>query len=96
METRLDRFVSGMWRTAGMAMLFAGLSIFVAVVPVSGITLASGLARTLASILVQIGGLFVIGGAMVSYLFWTLCGYLVWLPAVLFSRRARTTFAPAV
>ncbi|MEO6212361.1 MAG: DUF2569 family protein [Vicinamibacterales bacterium] len=28
-----------------------------------------------------------------SALVWTLCGYLVWLPAVLFSRRVRTTFA---
>jgi hypothetical protein len=28
-----------------------------------------------------------------SVLLWTLCGYLIWLPAMFLSRRARTTFA---
>jgi len=28
-----------------------------------------------------------------SVLVWTLCGYLVWVPAMIFSRRVRTTFA---
>ena len=28
-----------------------------------------------------------------SVLVWTLCGYLVWVPAIIFSRRARATFA---
>jgi hypothetical protein len=29
-----------------------------------------------------------------SALAWMLCGYLIWLPAILFSRRARLTFSP--
>lgn len=29
-------------------------------------------------------------------LVWTLCGYLIWVPALIFSRRARTTFANSV
>jgi hypothetical protein len=32
-------------------------------------------------------------GPTASVLLWTLCGYLVWLPAMFLSRRARTTFA---
>ena len=28
-----------------------------------------------------------------SVLMWTLCGYLIWVPAIVFSRRARATFA---
>jgi hypothetical protein len=42
-----------------------------------------------------IGRYAAIVGSTASVLVWALCFYLVWLPAILFSRRARTTFAPA-
>jgi hypothetical protein len=32
-------------------------------------------------------------GSTALVLVWTFCGYLIWLPALLFSRRARSTFA---
>lgn len=32
-------------------------------------------------------------GSTASVLMWTLCGYLIWIPAIIFSRRVRTTFA---
>jgi hypothetical protein len=32
-------------------------------------------------------------GSTAPVLAWTFCGYLIWMPALLFSRRARSTFA---
>ena len=41
-----------------------------------------------------IGRYSAIVGSTASVMLWALCFYLIWLPAILFSRRARATFAP--
>ncbi|MEO7602273.1 MAG: DUF2569 family protein [Sphingomicrobium sp.] len=42
-----------------------------------------------------IGRYAAIVGSTASFMVWALCFYLIWLPAILFSRRARATFAPS-
>ena len=68
MSTLTDRFAAGILRSAAIAMLFAGISMLVAGVPLSSVLAGSAMTREISGILLQISGVFVIAGAASLYL----------------------------
>jgi len=68
MEKLTDRLALGVLRFFATAMLFFGISVFIAGVPLFGMLTGSPLVQTIAGILLQIGGAFVVGGGAALYL----------------------------
>jgi hypothetical protein len=68
MQKPTDRLMAWVLRTFATAMLFAGASMLVAAVPSFSLLSESPVARTIASIFLQIGVVFVVGGGAAIYL----------------------------
>jgi hypothetical protein len=68
MEKLTDRLTASVLRAVATAMLLAGVSVLVAGVPLLGMLTGSPVARTIAGILFQLGGVFVVAGATAIYL----------------------------
>jgi len=68
MERLSDRLTAWVLRLVATAMLFAGLSVLVAGVPLFGMLTASPVARTIAGVLFQLSGVFVVAGGTAIYL----------------------------
>jgi hypothetical protein len=68
MEKVTDRLALGVLRLVATAMLFAGMAVLVAGVPLFGMLIESPLVRTVAGILLQISAVFVVGGGAALYL----------------------------
>jgi hypothetical protein len=63
-----DRFAMWALRSVATAMVFAGVSVLVAGVPLFGMFPEAPVARTIAGFLFQLSGLFVVSGATAMYL----------------------------
>jgi hypothetical protein len=68
MSTVAERLIGWLLRSAAGAVLSAGAAIFVACVPVFSLMSDSAVPRAIAGILMQVGGAFVVAGAISSYL----------------------------
>src|SRR5688500_16738788 len=68
MQSYLDRFVAWALRTVAKAMMFAGVSLLVAFVPVIGMASELPLASTIARFLLELSAFFIMAGATVTYL----------------------------
>ncbi len=68
MEKVTDRLALGVLRLVATAMLFAGLAVVVAGVPLFGMLTGSPLVQTVSGIFLQISGVFVVGGGGALYL----------------------------
>jgi len=68
MDTLTDRLTMWAFRSVATAMLFAGVSALVAGVPLLGMLPESPVARSIAGILFQLSGVFVVSGATAIYL----------------------------
>ena len=68
MDTLTDRFAMWALRSVATAMLFAGVSTVVAGVPLIGMFPEAPVARTIAGVLFQLSGVFVVSGATAMYL----------------------------
>lgn len=68
METLSDRLTAWLLRLVATAMLFAGASVLVAGVPLFGMLTGSNVARTIAGVLFQLGGVLVVAGGTAIYL----------------------------
>jgi Protein of unknown function (DUF2569) len=67
-EEMADRFAAWVLRSVATVMLFAGASVLVAGLPVFGFLTGSAAGRRIAGILLQVGGVLVVGGATAIYL----------------------------
>jgi hypothetical protein len=68
MQSYFDRFVAWALRTVARAMMFAGVSLLVAFVPVIGMASELPLASTIARFLLELSAFFIMAGATVTYL----------------------------
>ena len=68
MEHLTDRVTGWVLRSVATALLFAGVSVLVAGVPLLGMLTGSAVARTIAGLFLQLSGVFVVAGATARYL----------------------------
>ena len=68
MDTRPERALAWLLRTAAGAMLFTGVAIFVAAVPVYGFVTDAPLLQAIGGILLQIGGTLLVAGGLARVL----------------------------
>ena len=68
MEQLTDRVTGWVLRSVATALLFAGVSVLVAGVPLLGMLTGSAVARTIAGLFLQLSGVFVVAGATARYL----------------------------